>query len=167
MSKSVEVPSKISTVPWNECGSPWNFHMSHSQTCPHIPLSCPVPLSHGQDCPCVSSWGIPSNPSGYLETVWTMHRGIPRMHIFSTYVFLFELEGILLKTKKFTCESCSTKLPGLHPFSITHYWVLIIILIPCLLVLFSLWCAAYTLWCMLVCRNLVKLHLYRLKSNFG
>ena len=33
-----------------------------------------------------------------------------------------------------------TELPEIHPFSITHYWLLIIILTPCLLVLFQRLC---------------------------
>ena len=39
-----------------------------------------------------------------------------------------------------------TELPEIHPFSITHYWLFIIILIPCLLVLFSL-DVLRTIWC--------------------
>ena len=39
-----------------------------------------------------------------------------------------------------------TELPEMHPFSITHYWLFIIILIPCLLVLFSL-DVLRTIWC--------------------
>ena len=37
-----------------------------------------------------------------------------------------------------------TKLPEIRPFSITQYWLLIIIVIPCLLVLVFPWCAAYS-----------------------
>jgi len=43
-----------------------------------------------------------------------------------------------------------TELPEIHPFSITQYWLLIIILMPCLLVLFSL-DVLDTLWCRLLC----------------
>ena len=39
-----------------------------------------------------------------------------------------------------------TELPEIHPFSITQYWLLIIILIPCLLVLVPL-DVLHTIWC--------------------
>ena len=80
---------------------------------------------------------------------------------------LLEMEDtVLLETKKFTYESCSTKLSEIHPFSITQILTTYyIILIPCLLVFFSL-DVLHTLWCMLVCRNLVELN-FVLKPKFG
>ena len=72
------------------------------------------------------------------------------------------MEDILLETKKFTYESCSTKLPEIHIPSP------LISLIQCLLVLFFL-DVLHTLWCMLVCRNSVKLNFIKtgLKPKFG
>ena len=64
------------------------------------------------------------------------------------------------------CHSLSlcphTELPEIHSFSIIQYWLLIVILIPCLLVLLHI------LWCRLVCRNSVELNFVKtgLKSKF-
>ena len=61
-----------------------------------------------------------------------------------------------------------TELPEIHSFSITQYWPLIVILIPCLLVLFFL-DTLHTHWCRLVCRNSVELNFVKtgLRSKFG
>ena len=60
-----------------------------------------------------------------------------------------------------------TELPEIHSFSITQYWPLIVILIPCLLVLFFL-DTLHTHWCRLVCRNSVELNFVKtgLRSKF-
>jgi len=84
-------PSVLSCpmVPWDGRDRPRDSHMSHHQVYPLIPVSCPVPWSHGMDgtvpgiltCPILrytpkSQCPVPSHsPMGWMRL----------SHIFSSY----------------------------------------------------------------------------------